>query len=171
MEATLLKQVETRAMDLLAHKLDKNYTYHNLGHTQQVVQAVAEIGSHSGLKEEEILLLKIAAWFHDLGYMQRYVGHEEDSIKMARAFLGEIGAPPATITEVEKLIEATILDLEPRSLLEQIIKDADLYNLAMPHAIEHSEEIRHEWKVFCDRNFTDEEWDVFNYDFFREHSY
>lgn len=171
MEAKLLKEVEAHAVDLLAHKLDKNYTYHNLGHTQQVVQAVAEIGAHSGLNEAEISQLKIAAWFHDLGYLERYVGHEEDSIKMARDYLTQLSAPQETVELVGKLIESTILDLEPRSLLEQIMKDADLYNLAMPHAIEHSEEIRHEWKIFCDRNFSDEEWDVFNYDFFRDHSY
>jgi predicted metal-dependent HD superfamily phosphohydrolase len=167
----ILSATEAFARDILENKVDKEFTYHTLPHTQQVVEATEEIGKHIGLRDSEIEVLKIAAWLHDLGYITRYIGHERDSMAMARTFLTEQNADEKLIVKIENLIEATILEQKPRNTLEEVIKDADLYNLATPEALENSQMIRYEWKVFCNREFSDKEWDEFNYDFFKEHEY
>lgn len=167
----LLEATENFARDILVNQLHPDYAYHNLDHTVQVVECVETIGQHEGVTGSEIILLKIAAWLHDLGYIRTYVGHEEESINIAREFLRKQGVEKAMTDRVSELIEATRLDIEPRNSLEGIIKDADLFNIAQENAIENSEGIRKEWKVFYNRHFTDLEWDQFNYDFFREHEY
>jgi len=171
MDPTLLEATEAFATDVLTNQLHKAYSYHTYSHTQQVVAAAEEIGRKSGLDEEEIRTVKVAAWFHDLGYLRKYVDHEEESQSMARDFLGDKALGEERTTQVLDLIGATRLDQEPQNLLEQVLKDADLYNLAMPDALTQSEKIREEWKVFCNRDFTDEEWDQFNYRFFKDHEY
>ena len=44
--------------------------YHNLNHVQNVVKQVKEIGKESGISKKELEDLVIAAWFHDLGYLE-----------------------------------------------------------------------------------------------------
>ncbi|GAB4404129.1 MAG: hypothetical protein OHK0039_04130 [Bacteroidia bacterium] len=162
---------EAFVRQLLTDKLSPDYAYHTLGHTVQVVGAVDEIGSHTGLSEDELNLVKIAAWFHDTGYTRYYIGHEQAGMEIASHFLTKQGAEPELIRRVEELIEVTRVELEPRNVLEKVIKDADLYNLSLPDALQNSEAIRHEWQVFCDRTFSDEEWDEFNYQFFKTYEY
>ncbi|MEZ4771661.1 MAG: DUF5706 domain-containing protein [Bacteroidia bacterium] len=174
MEATntkLLAAAEAFSRDILTHQLHPDYDYHNLDHTAKVVESVEEIGRHSMFTPKEIETLKIAAWLHDLGYIKTYIGHEEYSIEIAREFLAGQKMKETRIERIVELIEATKLDFEPRNAMEGVIKDADLYNLAQEDAIPKSQGIRKEWKVFCNRDFTDAEWDKFNYDFFREHEY
>jgi predicted metal-dependent HD superfamily phosphohydrolase len=166
-----LSATEQHARKLLSQQLSDDYAYHTLSHTEQVVLAAEEIAKHVGLTEDETRLVKIAAWMHDIGYLHRYLGHEQVGIEIATTFLTEQGMEDRLVQKVATLIESTQLELEPRNILEQVIKDADLSNLAHPDALENSELIRHEWKVFCDRDFTDREWDVFNADFFEQHDY
>ena len=171
MDTNILQATEEYARNILEQELPDGYVYHNLSHTEQVVEMVGKIGQHSKLSESEINTLKIAAWLHDLGYVHTYIGHEEQSRQMARAFLATQGAGEKVIQEINSLIYATRIDHEPNTFLEQVIRDADLSNLGMPDALETSELIREEWKTFCDRDFTNEEWNRFNYDFFASHDY
>ncbi|MDX2286020.1 MAG: DUF5706 domain-containing protein [Bacteroidia bacterium] len=168
---TLLSAAESYARDLLEHQLPEGYSYHKLDHTLQVVEVSAEIGRAEGLNDDEIRLVQLAAWLHDLGYVRRYINHEADSREIAREFLIGQGASERLIEIVESLIEATRLDQEPGNTLEEVLKDADLYNLATAEALANSELIRQEWKIFCNREFTDEEWEDFNYNFFKSHEY
>ena len=171
LEPALLTATEQHARGLLSQQLSDDYAYHTLSHTEQVVNAAEDIGRHIGLTEDEIRLVKIAAWLHDIGYLHRYLGHEQVGMEIAREFLSGQEVEERLIQQVEALIESTQLEMEPRNILERVIKDADLSNLAHPNALENSELIRHEWKVFCDRDFTDQEWDAFNADFFDQHEY
>ncbi|MEL6134837.1 MAG: HD domain-containing protein, partial [Bacteroidota bacterium] len=167
----LWEATQAYAVKVLTEELSPNYQYHTLNHTEQVVAAVAEIGSSTKLDDEQIRMIQVAAWLHDLGYARKYIGHEEESQKMAQKFLEEQQAEKRLIDRVLDLIEATKLDIEPRNTLEAVLKDADLSNLATEDALANSELIRQEWKTFCDRHFTDEEWERFNYRFFKDHSY
>ena len=49
----ILSSVRDYVSDLLTNKLDPMYVYHNLEHTQSVVQAAREIGKGSNLSEQE----------------------------------------------------------------------------------------------------------------------
>ncbi|WNJ21463.1 Pycsar system effector family protein [Pontibacter sp. G13] len=170
-EEKLLVDAEAYAREILVHQLNGDYTYHTVGHTEQVVDAVVEIGQEVGLTSDQMDLIKLAAWFHDLGYIETYIGHEEASMRIARDFLEKREMPATMIEQVEGLIFATRLDQEPKDRLQAVLKDADLYNLALPEALDNSEKIRQEWKVFCDREFSEEEWLDFNYRFFRDYQY
>ena len=169
--AQLLEATEAFARKILVEEMDPHFQYHSPEHTYQVVEKVAEIGLQCQLKSDEIFLLQLAGWLHDLGYTETYEGHEAVSMRLAEAFFRQQGADPEVIQSVLELIAATRLDQEPRNTLEKVIKDADLFNLATPDALDNSEKIRWEWKHFCNRDFSDEQWDEFNFQFFNNHEY
>ena len=41
--------------------------YHNLYHTEKVVKAARQIGQHYQLGDTDLLVVTVAAWFHDTG--------------------------------------------------------------------------------------------------------
>ncbi|MCI4666820.1 MAG: DUF5706 domain-containing protein [Bacteroidia bacterium] len=167
----LLDATEAFARDVLENQLSKDFKYHTIDHTLQVVKAAEKIGLETGLDQNQILLVKMAAWMHDLGYLNKYDGHEEESMEMARNFLAKQAANEELIKRIEDLIFATRLDVEPSNTLEEVLKDADLYNLSTEEALENSDKIREEWEIFCDRRYSDPDWDEFNHRFFKNHHY
>lgn len=104
--------------------------YHNLEHTRQVVAAAEQIAAHYRLEDTDLLVVYIAAWFHDLGYL---VGeaktHEEKGAELAQNFLIVQQVPPDIQQQVSNCIMATKMPQDPHNLLEQIVCDADLFNL------------------------------------------
>ncbi len=51
--------------------------YHNILHTMDVTEQIERIAREEGIEDEQILfLLKVAALYHDTGYLQTYRNHE-----------------------------------------------------------------------------------------------
>jgi predicted metal-dependent HD superfamily phosphohydrolase len=114
---------------LFREKLPGWAFYHSLAHTLDVVAAVREIGTASGLTRHEMEILSLASWFHDAGYSVQPEGHEEISIAIATEFLTGAGYPKRGIARIARCIRATRIPQRPRSLLERVIGDADLSSL------------------------------------------
>lgn len=114
-----------KVIALLTQELDSRYTYHGLRHTQDVIEQCVQIGQALGCSEEEIDSLKIAALFHDLGFLNVRKGHEEESAKMFRASADGVLALNF-IEIISSCILATTMPQNPKNKLEQIICDADL---------------------------------------------
>lgn len=114
-----------KVIALLTHELDSRYAYHGLRHTQDVIEQCVQIGQALGCSEEEIDLLKVAALFHDLGFLAVRKGHEEESAKMFKASADGFLALNF-IEIISSCILATTMPQNPKNKLEQIICDADL---------------------------------------------
>ena len=83
----LLIEVEKHASSLLISELEHVYTYHNLSHTQRVVESSKELIESEKINENDAEDLLIAAWFHDTGYIKGVEKHEEQSVGIASKFL------------------------------------------------------------------------------------
>ncbi len=118
--------IEEVVLNMLEEKLPKNLYYHNLKHTIDVTTQVEIIGRHEGITDEEMLLLKTAALFHDTGFTRTYKDHEEAGCEIAREYLPKYDYTPEQIDFICNLIMKTKLPPKPVALLEQIICDADL---------------------------------------------
>ena len=118
--------IEEVVLNMLEEKLPKNLYYHNLKHTIDVTTQVEIIGRHEGISDEEMLLLKTAALFHDTGFTRTYKDHEEAGCVIAREYLPKYDYTPEQIDFICNLIMKTKLPPKPVALLEQIICDADL---------------------------------------------
>ncbi|MDX9772376.1 MAG: adenylate/guanylate cyclase domain-containing protein [Bacteroidales bacterium] len=113
-------------LDKLEKELPDFLFYHNVKHTVDVVTEVELIGWAEGCTDEEILLLKTAALFHDAGHTLSYDDHEYQSTLLARDMLPAYGYTEEQIEKICRIIMSTKLPPKPSDLLEQIICDSDL---------------------------------------------
>ncbi len=131
------QQIKFRELeDIIYYKLENalnpDIKYHNLKHTVDVVNQAEIIGRGENITSNEMMLLKTAALFHDLGFVLGYNDHEESGVKMAKEMLPEYGYTQEQIKTITELIYATKFPPKPENKLEQIICDADLDYLGRP---------------------------------------
>lgn len=167
----LIAKVEVYVSSLLKNKLSPDLLFHNVRHTYEVVAAVQEISRQSGFPEAQTNLLIIAAWFHDCGYTVVYRGHEDESKKIAQAFLHDHFCDAASITTVLDCIEATKFPQRPRNGMEQVICDADLYHFTKAGYPAYEKALREEFKTYLALSYTDEVWEQQNYFLLEQHQY
>lgn len=84
---SLLDAAEKHVREFFKQKISPDFVFHDLPHTEKVVESVIEIGQGYQLDEQEMEILQLAAWFHDAGYDQGPDEHEERSARYARDFL------------------------------------------------------------------------------------
>ncbi len=121
-----LSDLEEFVLEKLEKGLPENLYYHNLKHTVDVYTQVEIIGRSENVSREEMLLLRTAALFHDMGHLIDYATHEEMGVKMAHEILPSYGYTAEQIAQISGLIMVTKLPPQPKNLLEEIICDADL---------------------------------------------
>lgn len=155
---TLIVEAEKFATNLLNVKLDTTFLYHNLTHTQSVVEKAKELAEQIELSDEEKYILTLATWLHDTGYTKSIESHEEESVTIARSFLKKHEYPEKQIDAVCSLIMATKMGYEPKTQLEKIIRDADCAHLGSKNYFEISELLRKEWELTCDKILSEKEW-------------
>jgi predicted metal-dependent HD superfamily phosphohydrolase len=103
--------------------------FHNLKHTKDVVERATKMADHYKLSENDRLILFIAAWFHDTGYMfVLHDAHEEKSVQLMQAFIAPFGMDASLVKEIEACILSTRLPRNPTNLIQQILCDADTYH-------------------------------------------
>lgn len=154
----VVKKVSEYVTGLLTKNLPSEYKYHNLSHTLQVVDAVDEIGKNSGITGEQSEILHLSAWFHDVGFVKGYKGHESKSIEIADKFLKEIEYPSGKTSIIKELITVTDLSKEPVNILEKIIRDADILHIGKEGFFEKSFSLKREWEKIGIKQFTEAEW-------------
>ncbi len=126
----IYKETEEYVTDLFEKNSKDNLVYHNLDHTKYVVSRVTEIAAHYQLSEEEMMIVFVAAWFHDSGYL--FVPpkeHEEKSAELMRDFMKQFPLPADIIDNIESCIYSTRYSTEPQNLMQEIVSDADTFNL------------------------------------------
>ena len=149
-----------------------NLVYHNLVHTQQVVQAAAQIAAHYRLQDDELLAVYVAAWFHDAGYlMGEGKVHEENGSKEALVFLQQQQVPENVQAMVQGAIMATKMPQSPHTLVEQIVCDADLSHLGSKDFADRNKLLRHELELTYEREIPAVKWLTNNIAFLTAHHY
>ncbi|CAM1348480.1 Pycsar system effector family protein [Tenacibaculum insulae] len=154
----LLIEAENFVIHLLNEKLTSSFVYHNVFHTQRVVEKAKELVEGMQIDEESANKLLLAAWFHDTGYTKQIDGHEEESVKIAALFFRERNVSETIIKEVSELILVTKMDAIPVTELEKIICDADCSHLGSKNFSEYNSLLRKEWELAKNHVFSDFEW-------------
>ncbi len=161
----LIAEAEKYAVHFLNENLDFSFVYHNLAHTQLVVEKTKELVEGMQIKDDTALELILAAWFHDTGYTKVIDDHEEEGVKIAQEFLTMHNASEAIIKNVSNLILATKMGYEPKTDVEKIIRDADCSHIGSKKFSDLTELLRKEWEHTKDRKLSDNEWLKENIDF------
>ncbi|NOQ27099.1 MAG: HD domain-containing protein [Bacteroidales bacterium] len=165
-----VNDVEEFVLTKLEDGLPDNLYYHNVKHTIDVVTQVELIGRSEGVKDEDMLILKTAALFHDLGHLVNYDTHEVEGAKLARKFLPDYHYSDKQIERICSIILVTQMPPEPKNLLEEIMCDADLDYLGRTDFVPVSINL---YKEFHERNKIDSilEWNKMQFNFIKNHQY
>ena len=143
-----MSKVKKHCLFLLKQSRCKILPFHCVEHTLEVYKNVQTIGEYQKCNIEELEVLKIAALFHDTGVSETYKGHEDISANNAQKFLIDFNYSKTKIERVMDIIRATKMPQSPKTKLERIICDADLFHLSSNNYLVKSELVRKEWKEY-----------------------
>jgi uncharacterized protein len=165
------QRAKAAILQRLKSELAAELSYHNIGHTRDdVLPAVERLAPLEGVGGDDLLLLKTAALFHDVGFVTRYFDHESSSIQIAQQMLPDFGYKHEQIEVVCGIIRATRVPQNPTSHLEQIMDDADLDVLGREDFLERNQALRQELVAFG-RSYHDLEWYTSQLEFIQGHRY
>lgn len=166
-----VEQACAYALGRLAYELSPKLFFHSLTHTRDdVVPATLRLAAQLGLDGEEVVLLRTAAYYHDLGFIERRDGHEEVSARIAQEALPQFGYSPAQVASVVGMIRATKLPQSPKTSLEQVLADADLDSLGRADFFMRNQALRDELAAF-DQVMSDALWYHNQLTFLQSHHY
>ena len=151
--------------------LDPHLTYHSKEHTIDVLTQSLRIAATEGISDAyQLLLLKFAGLFHDIGFLETYANHEAKGCEL---FLKYSEGKDFSETEKEdicSLIMATKLPQSPKNHLEQVICDADPDYLGRDDFFIIGDNLR---KEFLHYNIvaSNEAWEKLQLNFLKNHQY
>lgn len=154
--------------DILA-KLPDHLTYHNLDHTAYVLEKAIFLAKESQVSAKDLHLLKLAALFHDTGFIDNPKDHEEKGCKIAEGYLSKEYSE-SDLSKIYGMIMATKIPQSPTNLLERILADADLEYLGTDLFEQIGESLFEELNHF-NPNFTEQAWDELQLVFMQKHHY
>ena len=170
-ENSLLLDVEAYVTNYISEQVPKEYAYHDVQHTLDVVASVQEIGQLFELDDNEMEMLMLAAWFHDTGYDKGAIGHEERGAKYVEDYLKKYSYPAEKIKIVQSCILATKMPHAPETLLQRIICDADLSHLGQNVYWDRCSRVRQEMTLTQSSIMSEREWIDFELKFIHQHKY
>ena len=165
----LIEEISTEVISLFNQSQGNILMYHNVEHTKTVVKRTSEIAANYHLSDTELFILSAAAWFHDTGQLIGGTNlHEDRSVILMKKFLQTKGIVKEIMDKIESCICATKLPQNPKSLLEEIVCDADTYNLGTKAFIKTDELLKKEFEL---RNMSIDNWEEKTLELLLSHNY
>src|SRR5688572_14191206 len=164
-------KLKSGMLKLLRTGLDPRLTYHRPEHTEDVLRHVERIATAENITDKRLLhLMRIAALFHDSGFLRTYKGHEEVSCIIMRERLGSGMLDESELKIIDGMIMATKIPQTPATLPEKIICDADLDYLGRDDFDRISNTLKKEFMIYGIIK-DDAEWDHLQVSFFNSHHF
>jgi predicted metal-dependent HD superfamily phosphohydrolase len=165
----LIENISKHVISLFNQYKSNDLIYHNLNHTETVVKRTSELAANYSLSDKELFILSAAAWFHDIGQLEGSTKfHEDRSVIIMKKFLEGTGLADEIMDKIENCICATKLPQNPKSLLEEIVCDADTYNLGTDAFLKTDELLKKEFQL---RNMPIDNWEEKTLDLLLNHKY
>ncbi len=119
--------------------------YHNFEHAHEFALAARKLADLENCGAGDAFCLLVTGYLHDLIYIPGAKDNEEKSAELSCQILPKIGFEDYEARLITaSLIPATKLPANPKTLLEKIACDADLYNLSTPAFFHKNEAVREE---------------------------
>jgi predicted metal-dependent HD superfamily phosphohydrolase len=160
--------------ELVCEKLEnlsEHLTYHNIDHTLDVVRQSERIARDEGIQDDwKIYLLKVAALYHDTGFLVTYMNHEKAGCEIFLADASRFYFTEDEKAFITRLIMATKLPQTPKDVFESVICDADLDYLGRPDFFRIGDGLRKEFLHYGIVG-SNEEWEKLQIKFLTTHHY
>ncbi len=156
-EKSIVIKAKKYVEDLFA-PINYDLFFHQYEHSLEVAYRAVELWMKEWLSEEKLEILAISGIFHDSGFLVQYDNNERIWADIAEKFLKEKKYPKEKIELIKNIILATIIDREPKNILEEIIKDADLDNLWRDDFFDKTNTLKKEVEKNKDIKFKKNDW-------------
>ena len=164
------QHIYRKVISQLESKLPSWLKYHSPEHTKYVLEKVIYIAGKENISGHELFLLKIAALYHDSGFMISQKNHEDISCRIAAEELQEFKIKPEDIDKICGMITATEIPQNPKTKLENILADADLEYLGTDRFMEFGQNL-YEELLHWQPNLSKEEWNQIQVKFITNHNF
>ncbi|WP_147294173.1 Pycsar system effector family protein [Pontibacter diazotrophicus] len=111
----------------------------DLRHTKELVAVAEEVGRSCALQEEEMEILLLAAWLHDVSYAKPGEPTDGAAFLPITEYLENSGLSHAEVQKVKQCIAATHYPQYPQDALEEALCDAVSSFLAAPDYLAQEE--------------------------------
>jgi len=167
----LQEDVEKHVGDYFHTHSDPRLVYHNLEHTEKVVNAAQQIANHYQLNEQDFFTVTVAAWFHDTGYFEDALNHEAKGAALADDFLAKHKVNQEILDQVKSAILATKIPQKPKSEIDKILCDADLFHLGLADFRAKGKLMHKENELIYKKEISKSEWRKKDIQFMESHHY
>ncbi len=144
-------------LNKLKSSLPEELIYHDLQHTANVEKAAIRFAKLEGLSDHDLMLLRTAVYYHDAGFLVSYHNNENFGMKLAENNLPQFGYSMTEINIITKIIAATKNGVQPETMLEKIMCDADHDYFGRADYADVSKKLRTEMENIGE-SMTDLEW-------------
>ncbi len=158
------------ALERLERELAPGIIYHSPVHTHDIVPAAERLAALESVTGDDLLLLRTAAYFHDLGFVIQYQNHEGASAQIAAQVLPGFCYSQEQVDAIVGMILATRLPQSPHNLLEELLADADLDVLGRDDFMPRNRDLQTELAAMG-RPTTEQEWYRSQLNFLQSHRY
>ena len=165
-----VEAARTYILKRLRDELPSTRTYHSLEHTLDVYASVIDIAEKEGVTGEGLALLKVAALYHDCGFVMQDKEHENAGCVILREQLPRFGFTTRQLDLVCEMVQATRIPQSPRNKLARILCDADLDYLGRGDFFSIGNKLFAEMKVYGVLH-TEREWNELQVRFLERHQY
>lgn len=158
-------------LERLERELAPEFHYHSVKHTRdEVLPAVDRLAEREGVSGDDLLLLRTAALYHDIGFVEQPSDNEVIGVRIATEALPQFGYSQTQIGVVSSIIMATKLPQTPHNRLEEIMADADLDIFGSDDFVARNEQLRAELAALGSPS-SDQEWYRSQLAFMQGHEY
>ncbi len=166
-----LEEVKNFVLEYFNTHHDAKLVYHNLDHTESVVNATMQIANHYQLNDKDFFIVCTGAWFHDTGYFEDIQNHEQKGADIAVDFLKKQDIPADVRDSVLQVILSTKMPQRPTNLLENIVCDGDLFHLGTEEFTEKRKLMHKEISLLYQIDSNKKEWRIKDVEFLESQQY
>jgi uncharacterized protein len=164
------QDLHDEVFDILHSRLPSYLTYHTPDHTAYVIAQSEMISRHENVDDYTLFLIKTAALFHDIGFIEQNKDHEEKGCEICWKMLTRYKFTTEEIYQICGMIYATKIPQQPTTLSEKIVADADLEYLGTDLFSPISQGLFKEFQHF-DPTLDIDGFNKIQIDFIRHHHY
>lgn len=166
----MFEKIYKRLMSKLENSLPSWLYYHSATHTKYVLKQAIHIAEKENIPKDDLYLLKIAALYHDSGFLISPKNHEKVGCQIAGKDLKEYDLDAQQIKKICGMIMATRIPQKPKTKLEKILADADLEYLGTNKFEEFGQQLYKE-RLHFHPDMTLDQWNEIQIDFISNHHY
>lgn len=165
--------LESAASDLVGRWREPGRTYHSLRHLAELLAALGRLAGAGEIEPSDVVVARVAAWFHDAVHGGTPGEDEESSATLALSVLESLGAQTPVAERVAALVLATADHVPTDDPAAPALLDADLWILGAPAVRfdEYCDQVRQEYPGVSDTDYATARLEVLRRLLAHEHLY